>query len=360
LKPASPKINPSFKLNGLPYPSAEELLYFAESLVEQGDDYEIAMAMFLEEWLNFDTTIKVKTSGSTDVSKEITLSKKQMINSAVATGSYFKLGENTEALLCLSSNFIAGKMMLVRAMVLGWNLHVVAPKKDALTEYDNDYDFVAMVPYQVYHSIEALSKVKKLIIGGGVISNELLRKLQTVSTEVFETYGMTETCTHIAVKRINGLAKSKEFSALPNVKFSVDERNCLVIDAPDISEEKLITNDLAQLISPTSFVWLGRFDNIINSGGIKISPEIVEYKLSKHLSLPFFIASKKDKALGEQVILIIEKKEKTEIPDLSEAFSNLSKYERPKKIYIFSNFIFTETGKIKRKVVLQLLRESKK
>ena len=168
MKPASPHIHPKFKLNGLPYPSAEELLNFADGLIEQGADYEVSMASFLEEWLSFDDTVVVKTSGATGTPKEIVLLKEQMINSAKATGAYFKAGEGTKALLCLSSDFIAGKMMLVRAMVLGWDLHVVAPEKDALTEYDNPYDFVAMVPYQLHHSIDALDKVKKLIVGGGI------------------------------------------------------------------------------------------------------------------------------------------------------------------------------------------------
>jgi O-succinylbenzoic acid--CoA ligase len=360
LKPASPHIHPKFKLNGLPYPSAEELLNFADGLIEQGADYEVSMASFLEEWLSFDDTVVVKTSGATGTPKEIVLLKEQMINSAKATGAYFKAGEGTKALLCLSSDFIAGKMMLVRAMVLGWDLHVVAPEKDALTEYDNPYDFVAMVPYQLHHSIDALDKVKKLIVGGGSISAELEAKLQHKQTEVFATYGMTETITHVAVRRINGFAKSDVFSALPNVKFSMDQRGCLVIDAPNVSSERVVTNDLVELHSSLSFMWLGRHDNIINSGGIKIRPEELEAKLSAHLKVPFIIASEKDVELGERVILVLESPTGAVPQDYPKALSALLSFERPKKIYTLSQFPYTETGKIKRGDVLQVLGRYKK
>ncbi|MBL4663313.1 MAG: AMP-binding protein [Flavobacteriaceae bacterium] len=360
LKPTSPHIHPKFKLNGLSYPSAEELLNFADGLIEQGDDYEVSMASFSEEWLSFDDTVVVKTSGATGTPKEIVIFKELMINSAKATGAYFKTGEGTKALLCLSSDFIAGKMMLVRAMVLGWDLHVVAPEKNALTEYDNSYDFVAMVPYQLHHSIDALDKVKKLIIGGGSISAELEAKLQDKQTEVFATYGMTETITHVAVRRINGFAKSEVFSALPNVKFSMDERGCLVIDAPSVSLERVITNDLIELYSSLSFIWLGRHDNIINSGGIKIRPEELEAKLSAHLKVPFIIASEKDVELGERVILVLECPTGDEPQDYSAALSALHSFERPKKIYTLSQFTYTETGKIKRGDVLQVLDRYKK
>ena len=354
-------IHPSFKLNGLQY-TENELVVFAKDLEKSGVHYEIQIGIFLQQWLDEKNWVLVKTSGSTGTPKEIQLSKEQMINSAKATGIFFKLPENTTALLCLPSNYIAGKMMLVRAMVLGWDLHIVAPEKDAITQYDNKYDFVAMVPYQVHHSIKSLNKIKKLIIGGGTISEELNNQLQKVETEVFATYGMTETITHIAVRRINGLAKSTSYTALPDVKFSLDGRNCLVIDAPNVTDEKVITNDMVQLNSSTNFEYLGRVDNVINSGGIKLFPEQIEAKLSPFIKEPFIIASESDDKLGERLILILENasNESNEISsNISEVFQHLSTYERPKKIYTFSKFPFTETGKIKRKEVLQILKSNK-
>jgi len=357
LKSRSPVLHPSFKLNGLDFESAEELLNFADGLILQGAKHEVQMARFIERWLSFDETIMVKSSGSTGKPKKIFLQKEHMINSAKATGSFFKLGAGTSALLCLPPNFIAGKMMLVRAMTLGWDLHVVAPEKDALTQYDNDYDFAAMVPYQVYHSLEALPKVKKLIIGGVQITRDLESKLQAVSTEVFETYGMTETCTHVAIRRINGPAMSDSFSALPNVKFSVDDRGCLVISAPEILEEALVTNDIVNLHTPSSFSWLGRFDNVINSGGVKIFPEKIEEKLSEYIDLPFIIASEKHQEFGEQVIMIIENKDNIQIPNYTAAFSTLDPYERPKKIYTISMFPYSKAGKLKRAGILEFMKK---
>jgi O-succinylbenzoic acid--CoA ligase len=349
-----------FTLNGLNYEYAEDLLAFAKKLSKEGDDFEIRIGNFIQKWLNDDDFIIVKTSGSTGDAKKIKLKKQHLINSARATGAYFDLGENTSALLCLSAKYIGGKMMLIRAMTLGWDLHIVSPEKDALTQYDNDYDFVAMVPYQVYHSLGALKKVKKLIIGGGSVSRELIEDIKDISTEVFATYGMTETCSHVAVKALNGKNKSEVFSALSNVTFTTDERNCLVIDAPHIADDIVTTNDLVELISPTAFKWLGRYDNVINSGGIKIHPEKLEEKLASFIKLPFIIASEKDDQLGERVILILENEEKNKVPNYSVGFASLEGYEKPKKIYTITQFPFTDTGKIKRADVLQLLREFKK
>ena len=352
-------IHPSFKLNGLQY-SRAGLLDLAQDLEKSGVHYEISIGKFLQQWLNNEDSLKIKTSGSTGKPKEISLFKKHMINSAKATGVFFKLGENTTSLLCLPANYIAGKMMLVRAIVLGWNLHIVAPAKDALTQYDNDYDFVAMVPFQVAHSLKALEKVKKLIIGGGAISKELDQQLQRVNTEVFATYGMTETITHIAVRRINGLAKTTDYTALPNVKFSIDDRNCLSIEAFEVGNNKVLTNDVVRLISPTSFQYLGRIDNVVNSGGIKYFPEQIELKLAEYIDRPFIITSEKNEALGEQLILILEEDTTKKQPNFNEVFSVLTSYERPKKIYSFSKFPFTETGKIKRNEILTSLQNYKK
>ncbi len=352
-------IHPKFKLNGLPYQS-DGLYDIANDLINSGAHYEISIGRFIQEWLDSKETVLVRTSGSTGNPKDVFLSKYKMINSAKATGTFFKLAENTTALLCLPANYIAGKMMLVRAMVLGWDLHIVAPEKDAITQYDNDYDFVAMVPYQVHYSLKSLNKIKKLIIGGGSISQKLNDQLQNVDTEVFATYGMTETITHIAVRRINGLAKSDEYHALPNVNFSQDHRECLEIEALEVSDNKVVTNDIVKLISSSTFKYLGRIDNVVNSGGVKLFPEQIEAKLASYIDRPFMIASEKSETLGEQLIMILEEDSSKKNPDFKSAFSALSNYERPKKIYSFSKFPFTETGKIKRTEILNFLEQFKK
>jgi O-succinylbenzoic acid--CoA ligase len=359
LKTTSQTLHPSFKLNGLHYESLDDLRSMANNLRKEGEEYEKSIGKFILKWLNNDDFIKVETSGSTGDSKKIKITKEHMVNSAQATGNYFNQGESTSALLCLSANYIAGKMMLVRAMVLGWDLHIVAPAKEALTEYDNDYDFVAMVPYQLYHAIPDLKKVKKLIVGGGPVSKELTEMLRDLPTEIYATYGMTETISHIAARRINGVGRTDIYETLPNVKLSTDDRGCLTIYAPGIDEEVIITNDLVDLISPSQFRWLGRYDNVINSGGYKIFPETVEEKLASFIELPFIIASEKDAELGERVILVIENSQKQPLPNYSNALAILESYERPKKIYTITKFPFTETEKIKRGDVLRLLRAHK-
>lgn len=351
-------VHPKFKLNGLSY-QFDDLYELAVDFEKSQTLHEIEIGKFLIEWLNNNNYISVPTSGSTGVPKKINILKAHTINSAIATGTFFELPSETRALLCLPASYIAGKMMLVRAIILGWDLYIKAPEKDAITQYDRDYDFVAMVPYQVHYSLKSLNKIKKLIIGGGAISVDLNDQLQHVDTEVFATYGMTETITHIAVRRINGLAKSDYYNALPNVKFSLDKRDCLVIEASEVSDDKVVTNDLVKIISPSSFQYLGRIDNVVNSGGVKLFPEQIEAKLAKFIDVQFIIASEKNQTLGEQLILILEEDSSELIPDIKTAFSTLSNYERPKKVYSFSKFPFTETGKIKRSELLDNLDHAK-
>ncbi|HNP68832.1 MAG TPA: AMP-binding protein [Aequorivita sp.] len=348
-------LHSNFKLNGEAFSSAEGLKERANHLVEKGKNDEPAIGKFILEWLDENNFITVKTSGSTGIPKKLKLQKKHVFNSAEATVNYFDLKENTKALLCLSSEYIAGKMMLVRAMTAGWDLHTVAPEKNPFESFEDNFDFTAMVPYQVFHSLADLHKVKKLIIGGGAVSRKLEKQLQEVSAKISATYGMTETISHIAVRPLNGIEKSSVFMALPKVNFTQNENNCLQIHAPEISEETVLTNDVVELISPTSFKFLGRIDNVINTGGIKVHPEILEEKLSLHINQPFFIASEKDEALGERVILIIESEKQLQLEDYSETFEMLSTYEKPKKVYTTPQFIYTETGKILRAATLETI-----
>ncbi|EDM43971.1 putative O-succinylbenzoate--CoA ligase [unidentified eubacterium SCB49] len=350
------RLHPSFAFNGTHFSEAE-LITFAKKLQIEGEDFEKVIGEFIVAWLSNTLTVTVKTSGSTGTPKDILLQKKQMLASAQATGAFFNLSEGTSALLCLPANYIAGKMMLVRAMVLGWDLHAVSPEKKALSQEDMNYDFAAMVPYQVFHSLDAIHKIKKLIVGGGAISSALRSQLQEVSTQVFETYGMTETITHIAVKCTNGAMRSSVFTALPNVSFVKDERDCLVIEACNISEEPVITNDIVSLISDTAFTWLGRYDNVINSGGVKLFPETIEAKLSEMIKVPFVIIGEKDEALGERVVIVFEGQALSDI-DTDEAFKSLKPFERPKKSYTLLKFPQTETGKVKREEISRRLKKN--
>ncbi|WP_440066196.1 AMP-binding protein [Tenacibaculum discolor] len=340
----------SFQLNGISFSSEDELLTFSKTI----NDF---IYQFLSDWFNTNDFVIVQTSGSTGKPKPISLKKEFMINSAKATGVFFDLEENTTALLCLSTDYIAGKMMLVRALTLGWSIDVVAPTSKV--EITKDYDFSAMVPLQLRSSLASIHKIKKLIVGGGVVANDLIEVIQDKSTEIFATYGMTETITHIAVKKLNNVilndSEKSHYKTLPNVQLSQDNRNCLIIDAPKVSEEKVVTNDVVHLISKTEFEWLGRYDNVINSGGVKLHPEKIEEKLSKVIPNRFFVTGIPDQKLGEKLILLVEGEKNDVISNEVRNLLGLTKYEIPKEIYFVDKFIETETKKIQRKKTLDLV-----
>lgn len=338
-------IHPDFKLNGKSF-SYIELLSEALYLKENGQLFEKNIGKFLFEWLNNESFVFVQTSGSTGKPKKIVLQKTAMMASAKATGSFFNLQPKSTALLCLSADYIAGKMMLVRALTLGLHLDVVEPNSNPLA--NKKYDFVAMVPMQVANSLEQLHLVETLLIGGTKVSYQLAESILKTNCKAFESYGMTETISHIAIKQIG----AKPFTILPNVSISVDERNCLVIEALELSPNKISTNDIVEILNETQFILKGRIDNVINSGGVKIFPEEVEEKLAKYISTPFFVASLSDEKFGEKVILVLEGNT-FEIENV--IFSELSKFQIPKEIVFIDKFVETETNKINRRKTLEKL-----
>ena len=343
-------VHPSFSIHrrAISFNDLSEVSY---SLIKEGEEFEKNIGEFLLDWIDDSPTISVQTSGSTGAPKTIVLKKVQMQNSALATGSYFNLSPKSSSLLCLPATYIAGKMMLVRAMVLGLDIHFVEPTSNPLENSKRSFDFGAMVPLQVAISLPKLSLLQKLIIGGAPISDSLRKEIIGISNASYETYGMTETITHIAVKPLNnGVADDAPFSILPDVEISKDDRGCLVINAPKIADETVVTNDVIELVSETEFKWLGRFDNVINSGGIKLSPEQVEAKLSNILDQPFFIASLPDAKLGEQLVLVIEgtMKENDVLKKITSS-PLLSKYEVPRQIKTIPVFLRTESGQVMRK-----------
>ncbi len=352
--PSFTKIHNKFKFNNTHF-NADTLKEVAYSFVKEGESYQKHIGSFFLDWLDNNDFIVVKTSGSTGASKSIKLYKQAMVVSAIATGNYFNLEYGNTALHCLSTEFIAGKMMLVRAMILGLEIDVIEPISNPLDHITKHYDFCAMVPLQLQNSIDKLQHVSTLIVGGASVSNALQAQLYDTSCKVYATYGMTETITHIAVKKLNYLenVSLEAFLTLPNIIISKDNRDCLVINAPKVSDEPIITNDVVDLLSETSFEILGRFDNVINSGGIKLFPEQIEAKLKKYINERFFIASEVHSSLGEQLIMIIEGVSNTVS---ASAFKNLDKYEVPKHIYNIEQFVETDSGKIQRKKSLALLK----
>jgi O-succinylbenzoic acid--CoA ligase len=336
-----------FKLNGY-HLDRDDLCRIAYSFIKEGEAYEKVMGDFILDWFDARSYVLIKTSGTTGIAKKIRIDKQAMVDSAIATGDFFDLAPGNKALHCLPIDYIAGKLMLVRALILGLDMDFVEPNSHPKFNKNTVYDFAAMVPLQVQNSLNELAQVKKLIIGGAKINKVLEKELSQVKTEVFETYGMTETITHIAAKKIG----EEAFSLLPNIEISQDERNCLVIHAPKIAADAIITNDLVTLINENQFVFLGRIDNIVNSGGIKLSPEKIEDKLSDKIHTRFFVAGIPDADLGEKLILLIEG-EKHVIS--TSIFADLDKYEHPKGIFFVDKFLETENGKIKRKEILHTL-----
>ncbi|MGF1560422.1 MAG: AMP-binding protein [Flavobacteriaceae bacterium] len=356
------KIHQRFKLNGTSYNDGQ-LKELAYSFIKEGQAYEQEIGAFMLDWLDQRDTIAVKTSGSTGTPKKILLRKQHMINSARATADFFGLKAGSSALLCLPAQYIAGKMMLVRAFVSGLELDCVVPSATPLAATQKIYDFCAMVPLQLENSLHNIEKLKKLLVGGAPMALQLKNQVQLSSTQIYETYGMTETITHVAVNHINSkktLGPSgveSIFTALPNVHFEKDNRDCLVITAPKVSENPVITNDIVNLISETQFEWLGRIDNVINSGGIKLFPEQIEAKLSELISNRFFVIGLFDKNLGQKLVLIVEGKINIELLTKEiAALSSLGEYEVPKTIYNLPKFLETETGKILRNENLQLIK----
>lgn len=320
---------------------------------------------FILEWLDENSHVKAQTSGSTGQPQTIQLEKAKMIQSAKMTGEFFNFKKGDKALLCLSPQFIAGKMMIIRSLV--WQMYLVCVKPDGhpLTELNMDIDFAAMIPLQVHnsiHNIDQINLVKTILIGGGVVDKHLDDQLQHLSTHCYSSFGMTETLSHIAIKSLNGSLKSNRYKALGSISLSTDDRDCLKITAPKLLDQAITTNDIVNLVSNNEFEWLGRFDHVINSAGIKIFPEQIEEQLASFISQPFFLIGIPDEKLGEKMILLIESnhindEQKTQIQTRINTY--LENFQRPRNIFFIPNFERTLTNKIQRKATLIRLTEEK-
>lgn len=326
-----------------------KITYLADTSQEE-------VEQFLAEWNSALPYVVGHTSGSTGEPNPIELLKADMRASARITNSHFGIDSNSCLLLSLSPTYIAGKMVLVRAIEADCHLLVVKPSANPLLiELPNRVDIAAVVPMQLEHilnnpqSLRQLTDIKHLIIGGAAVSEQLRQRLQSLSTRCFATYGMTETLSHIALKPLNGEAVTPCYHTLAPVTCSTDERGCLVIHAPHLSANRFVTNDVVTLHSETVFEWVDRFDRIINSGGVKVSPERVEKLLAPYIATPFFITSQPDALLGERVVLVIEGEHwnSEEIAQRTASYREvLSRYEMPKEVLFLPKFHTTYSGKI--------------
>ena len=326
---------------------------------------------FLDEWNNDSERVLVHTSGSTGAPKPLWVEKRRMEASARITCDFLGLKEGDTALLCMPLDYIAGKMMVVRSLVRKLKLIVVEPTGHPLSnttphQLPRGFTFAAMVPIQVYNSLqvpeerERLRQIRHLIIGGGAIDDALARELKDFPNYVWSTYGMTETLSHIALRRLNGAEASEWYTPFDNVRISQIEDGCLVIDAPEVCAERLVTNDIVE-INQGRFRVVGRKDNVICSGGIKIQAEEVERALKPHLHVPFMITKRKDEKFGEIVVMMVEDRGerreergerieeslKTRLQRLCR--EHLPKYWQPRDFVFVEKIPMTETGKIARK-----------
>ena len=307
---------------------------------------------FLKEWHNDSPTVLVHTSGSTGKPKPMLVEKRRMEASARITCGFLGLKSGDSALLCMSLDYIAGKMMVVRALSFGLRLIVVKPSGNPLGTVAEPVDFAAMVPMQVYNSLQVpeerkkLMAIKHLIIGGGAIDDAFASELAGFPNHVWSTYGMTETLSHIALRRLNGPEACEWYTPFEGVSLSQTNEGCLVIDAPAVHDGPLVTNDIVE-ISDKGFRVLGRKDNVICSGGIKIQIEEVERLLRAHVSSPFMITKRADKKFGEQVVMLTESMDMDLMRDVCRQV--LPKYWQPRGYLHVDALPMTETGKPARK-----------
>lgn len=313
--------------------------------IQLKEELHVKVETFCHQWEN-GLPISIFTSGSTGKPKEIAFTKEQVIQSAKKTIGFFDLNENTKALLCLSPDTIGGKMMMVRALVGNYTLLMTNPSLDPFEGINGRIDFVALVPAQVSHilknpsSLSKLKLVKHLLIGGAEIPNELVEQMQLHGIKAYQSYGMTETISHVALREIG---RNTEYHALPGIHFS-QSNNCLTIHYPGITPNPIHTTDQVELLDKQRFIWKGRADFVINSGGKKIHPEELEQRFSSYISGRFFISSIPHPIWGEALVLLTEQPISLNKTSLALEFSA---YEIPKFIQTVP-MILTESGKIQR------------
>ena len=335
-------LNKDFTLAGELY-SSNDLI---ESLKDNTDYYN-----FLTSWFDENDFILAKTSGSSGTPKEIKLKKIDLISSSKLTGEYFNLKPGDKVINCLPLEYIAGKMMLVRSLVLGLDLYLFPVNSSPIKQIQKNYDLIAFTPIQLENSIPFIEKIKKVLVGGSPVQETLKEKILNSKSTVYETYGMTETITHIAAKNLS--KGEKEFTTLPGVEIGKRD-NCLFIKPNHLSIEMVQTNDVVEFTKKNKFLLIGRKDFIINSGGVKLNPEAIEKKLAKYISTDFVISSIDNSKFGEVVTLVFKKN----IPDnYNKAFTHLSKYEIPKEVLVIDNFP-ENNGKINRVKIRSIINSS--
>jgi len=320
---------------------------------------------FVVDWSNTKDWIQARTSGSTGRPKKIKIKKEHILASAQRTLNFLDLKPNNSALLCMPNRFIGGKMMIARSIIGQLDLHIAESTSLPEIPEGKNIDFAALVPMQLFNitenteATERWKKVKKIIVGGGQVDPRLEERTKDWPNEIYESFGMTETISHVALRRVNRSENRMPFRVLEGIDIESDDRGCLVLKSELLPDNPLVTNDIVKIEDSTSFHWIGRADNMINSGGVKIIPEVIEKLTKPMLNTKFFFAGLPDEKLGEQVVLVIEGQPLNE-DDQNELIEDLRtvlhKYEMPKDVHYLDSFEETENGKLHRKDTIKALK----
>ncbi len=309
---------------------------------------------FIIDWYSDLSHIKAMTSGSTGKPKQIQLLKNGMLYSARNTVTYFNLTEKTKALLCLPLTTIGGKMMIVRAIESKMKLNVIKAVSNPLSEWEGRIDFIAVTPMQLSNmlnqSLEKVREIQYILVGGAPMNEGLITQLRDEKITVYHGYGMTETASHVAIKKV-GFETDEYYQAMPGIRFEYGENQGLKIFFPALHDNPIITSDQVELANEFQFNWLGRNDFVVNSGGIKIHVEEIENQLSWFIQVPFFVSGIPDTYLGEKLILCIESTDSFTNVDLE--FLGVKK---PREVYHLASFIYTNSGKLDRKATVNQLK----
>ena len=326
------------------------------------NEFETKVLDFIKEWFSDSKTVKIQSSGSTGIPKIFEVEKSKMLNSAEMTCNFLDLKEGNIALICLPIEYISGKMMVVRSILRKLKLKIAEPSTNPLQNINEEIDFCAMTPLQVENSLDKLHLIKNLIIGGASVSETLKKKIsQTLKlsnsqTRIFETYGMSETLSHIALRHIFP-NQEDWFNVFDGVEISLDERDCLKIFAPKLNSEVLQTNDLVEINNQNQFRFLGRLDNVINSGGAKIFPEELEKLVKQNIPNEVVFLGIEDEKLGQKLILIIEGESDENLKFKIHNLEFQKSFHKPKDIIFVEQIPRTPNGKVNRLALKKLIEK---
>ena len=324
--------------------------------VKTSSNYLLKIKQVYRNWFSDSLFFEVETSGSTGAPKIIRLQKDKMYNSALKSLNYFELRQGQKVLLALPAEKIGGLMLIIRAIIGNLNLYHIKPRLDPLNLWNaEEIDFCSLTPSQLFAikeeqlSLGKLRVIKRVLLGGSDINQALSSFIQKENNDFYHSYGMTETISHVAIRKLNGMNRSAYFSALEGISFKSNDEDQLIICSDQLLNKDLVTNDIVTLIDKKTILWRGRKDNVVNSGGIKLVVEEIEDKIKQLVKLPFYLVGIPDDLLGEKLVLMIEgvNFSQSELKSLKLDFEGvLQKYEIPKDILMVSRFSYTANGKL--------------